>query len=458
MSRLSLGLLFLLMGASLPNSIAQVKTETSTSTKEEKIIPIQPVDEARVKIIARMLPEKPRGIGHPYYDRTSWNALLKSGKFDKLIADADIANAEPLPPMTDEIYLSFFTSNDSETSKRLTVKRRLLFSTMVWAECLLNNGKYISAIESAIKDFLSLKSWNFPAEDRKKLNFEGRQYTINLSAADYAIELANAAYLLADKLKPATHQQIKDALYLRVFNPTLQAIKNNNSSDEFTSLTSIGNHNAATLSGVTGAALAAINSRDERAVFVAIAERYSKNSINGFLDDGYCTEGLGYFNYGMRHFSVLRENIFKATSGKIDLFADPKLKKIALFAPGMEIINGVYPAIGDCDPDIRPDNYLMSYLSRSLKLNITGYEKYASDGPANAPLINLMYFFPNTASATTTAMSKISDEVLRSYFNKAGVLTVRPKKGTAFNMGATLKGGNNNEQHNHNDIGSLRLL
>ena len=288
-SKLSLGLLVLSMLTLLLH--AQDKSENATVVKEVKIIPIQPVDQARVKIIAAMLPEKPRGIGQPYSDRTSWNALLKSGKFDKLIADADIANAEPLPPMTDEIYLSFFNSNDSETSKRLTVKRRILFSTMVWAECLLNNGKYISSIELAIKDFLSLKSWNFPAEDRKKLNFEGRQYTINLSSADYAIELANAAYLLGDKLKPATHQQIKDALYLRVFNPALQAIKTNNSSDEFTSLTSTGNHNAATLSGVTGAALAAIESKEERAVFVAIAERYSKNSIIGFLDDGYCTEG-----------------------------------------------------------------------------------------------------------------------------------------------------------------------
>ncbi len=46
---------------------------------------------------------------------------------------------------------------------------------------------------------------------------------------------------------------------------------------------------------------------------------------------------------------------------------------------------------------------------------------------------------------------------LRSYFNAAGILTVRPGKGSKAILGAVLKGGKNNEHHNHNDIGSYTI-
>ncbi len=46
---------------------------------------------------------------------------------------------------------------------------------------------------------------------------------------------------------------------------------------------------------------------------------------------------------------------------------------------------------------------------------------------------------------------------LRSYFSNTGVLTVRPGN-SSLNMGVAIKGGNNNEHHNHNDIGSFSIV
>jgi len=33
-------------------------------------------------------------------------------------------------------------------------------------------------------------------------------------------------------------------------------------------------------------------------MFAAAAEKYVENFLAGFTPDGYCSEGLGYWNYG----------------------------------------------------------------------------------------------------------------------------------------------------------------
>src|SRR5690606_4315007 len=45
----------------------------------------------------------------------------------------------------------------------------------------------------------------------------------------------------------------------------------------------------------------------------------------------------------------------------------------------------------------------------------------------------------------------------RSFFDVAGILIVRPGTVNGPGMGAALKGGNNAEHHNHNDLGSYTI-
>ena len=38
-----------------------------------------------------------------------------------------------------------------------------------------------------------------------------------------------------------------------------------------------------------------IESREERAYYIAAAEKYAKSFLRGIPADGYCTEGVGYW-------------------------------------------------------------------------------------------------------------------------------------------------------------------
>ena len=422
----------------------------------DTVYPIVALDAARISTIKSMLPAQPTGFGPPIENRTAWNALRTTGKFNSLISSAGTA-LSTFPALTDATYLSYWTAGDSQTPKTIMTNRRNVLSTLVWAYCLTDSSVFLPRINQVLDSLLNQKSWNFPSEDRSKTNFNGTKYTIALSAAAYGHEIAQTLYLLNTRLSATMKTNILAKLDQRIFDPTLASI--NNLSGQFIYLTSTGNHNPACLSGVTGAALAAIADSTKRATFVAIAERYSKNGIAGFLDDGYCTEGMRYYNYGFTHYITMREAILQATSDTLDLFnAEPKILKIASYGPNMEILNNLYPSIADSGEDDKPSNQLMYYVNRTKNLGLTKYNNYTLSGSTNTTLAEVMWAFPNDASTTPITAPPAESAGIRSYFDQAGVLTVRPQNNTILKMGATFKGGNNGELHNHNDVGSYTIV
>ncbi len=426
----------------------------NSETSEYQPVKYEIPDQNRINEIALLLSDQPKGLGEPCKIRQRWDKLKNSGKYSKVLAEADKVLQQGIPAWNEELYMGFFTRGDSQSGKDLVAARIRAFATLVWAECLDNSGKYVPAIEQALKEILAQKTWVNPRNYSEE-NFGG---LVELSTAGYAHNIAQALYLLGDKLHPEIREQALAGLYQRAFIPLMRTFKTQN--EDHTWLIGTNNWNAVCLAGVTGAALTVIKNKNERATFVAIAERYIKNFVSGFLDDGYCTEGLSYFNYGFGRYITLRENILQSTDGKLDLFRDnPKLQKIAWFLPNMEIINGVYPAIADCRTGTQPSAGILRYLSKRLDMGLRTYETMSLEGRANDLMEDIIYVFDDFSSQSRlqTAGRNGGDQ-LRAFFNVAGVLTLRPAETHEHSMGVLLKGGNNNEHHNHNDLGSFTIV
>ena len=84
-------------------------------------------------------------------------------------------------------------------------------------------------------------------------------------------------------------------------------------------MTATHNWNSVCHAGVVGAALALLSDPNERALFIYGAEKYSPFYLSGFGDDGYCSEGLSYWNYGFGNYLQLAMAVEHATKGNIDL-------------------------------------------------------------------------------------------------------------------------------------------
>jgi hypothetical protein len=420
--------------------------------------PLKPVDEQRVQEIEQMLPDKPAGFGEPCSNRNVWDKLLKSGKYDTFLQQM---RTYTFPPFSKEDYFSLSDGSASSSGRGLSMMRKRAegLSKVTWAECLENKNRYTRMVEDGLRAIINQRSWVSPRSDYGFKNYNGIAYSVELTSSLYAHTIAQTLYLMGNKIDPKLRKEAIEALYIRIFNPVLDKIKTQNKAAENSFLVGTNNWNHVCLAGLVGAALAAIENKHERAVFVSIGEYYSKNGLTGFRDDGYCTEGIGYYNYGFGHYILLRESIWQATGGKVDLFTNPKVQKIAKYAPGLEIINGVYPAISDSHEGAKPDASIMTYLSRNLGLGLIQYDTLTYEGKTDDIRNNVMMVFPNSASVSGPGNVKQTGEAaIRSFIDQTGVLVSRPIPGSSCNIGVAFKGGNNAESHNHNDVGSFTIV
>jgi hypothetical protein len=414
------------------------------------------IDQARVKEIAVMLSDKPAGFGAPITERNAWKKLAQNDSFKNVISEAERLLRAPIPEQPDDLYLDFSRTGNRTRWQRVSGRRRGRISTLVPAECIENKGRFLPAFEEIVQTICSEKTWVMPAHDRSLTNFKGTSIDIDLGSSMLAWSLATADYLLAEKLSTETRRLIRDNLEKRIFEPYTDMAQGKRAKNWW--MTTTNNWNAVCLGGVTGSALAVIESPQRRAFFIAAAEEYSKNFLTGFTDDGYCSEGLGYWNYGFGYYIMLSETIYQATGGKVDLLQYLKVKQVAMFGSNIEIINGVYPAFADCSVRAQPGSRLMYFLSRRLGLGLRRWEQIEPVSSRGSLYESMMYSFPNSASRTPPAQTASKGPGIRSWFENAGILICRPRPKSSLRFAVALKGGHNAEHHNHNDVGSFIVV
>jgi len=420
---------------------------------EHPVTAKNPVDASRIKELEQWLPREPHGAGRPIDDRKAWEIIANEPGAKKVIQQAEKLLDTPIPELTDALFLEFSENGNRTRCQGVMFGRQRRISTLVLAECLENRGRFLPAIEESIRTVCAQRTWVIPAHDRGLTNFKGTEITIDLFSSATGWELATAADWLGEKLSPEARLLIADKLQERIFKPYESAIRTG--SPRLWWLTTNNNWNAVCLANVTGAAMAAVDSPTRRAFYVAAAETYVQHFLSGFTSDGYCSEGMGYWNYGFGHYVMLAETLLQQTGGRLDLMDDDKIKQIARFARRLEILPGIYPAFADCHPDAQPADWLMAYLNR----------RYAFGWPQRQdPLVEVassryllpfgLLGFPNSLTERPPVTGPVAKQPPREWFADAGVLICRPNADRERALGAAMKGGHNAEHHNHNDVGS----
>ena len=410
----------------------------------------------RVQQTAAQLLSKPAGFGRPISDRGAWARLAQTPAFASVVPQAKKQSLKPVPALPDDLYLDFSKTGNRTRCERVLKERSSCIVNFTLAECLENRGRFLRPLTNTIAAICEEKTWTYPAHDRKLDNFHGRTVEMDLRATAAAWELATADYLLGDKLSPGTRQMIRDNVQRRVLQPFRDMVQGRR--PEIFWLRATHNWNAVCLAGVTGAALALEDSPEERAWFVVTAQHYIRFFLSGFTPDGYCSEGIGYWNFGFGHFLMLGEAIRQATAGRTDLLADPAALQPARYGLRTEVLNGIYPTIADCHPGSRPAPEFVRYICDRLELETPGQNQADYTKPFGSLTATMMFSFLETPLPPAARASTPPDSPLRTWFKDAGVLICRPEPGSKTRFAAVLKGGNNAEHHNHNDVGSFSVI
>jgi hypothetical protein len=406
--------------------------------------------------VATMLSASPTVFGAPIQDRASWTRLAEHPAYANTVRDAAKLLAQELPEQPDDLFLDFSRTGNRGRWQRVAQDRRSRIVSYTMAECVENNGRFLPPLIQAVEQICSEPTWVMPAHDGTLNNFEGRAIDIDLGSSGLAVNLAVADSLLGDRLPAQTRALIRQQLETRIFTPFRAMALGKRPANWW--LRTTNNWNAVCLANVVNSALCMIPDRQDRAFFVTCGEQYSKSFLAGFPEDGYCTEGVGYWCYGFGHYLLLSEGVWQATGGKIDLLAGDHVKQAALYGARIGIVDGVCPAFADCNIKARPAAPYMQFINRRFRLGLRDWEVDDLTSSSGFLVQAMMWSFPNSATAQPRADELVDGGGLRDYFESVGILVARPAQNGASRMGVALKGGNNNEHHNHNDVGSYTVV
>lgn len=410
------------------------------------------LDPARIEEIASWLPATPQGVvGRPASDRAAWGRIAALPEAAGAVRAAVPFIDAPPPELPDELYLEFTEIGNRRNYERPYGQRTGRINALLLAECIENEGRFLAALERDVLAMCDERSWTMPAHDGRLTNFEGTQLTIDLGSSARGWLLSSVDYWLGDRLSPEVRARIRQEVQRRIFDPYLEAVRGEDLQGNWWMLTD-NNWNAVCTAGVVGMALTLVEDARERAEFLAAMEKSNPRFISGFTDDGYCSEGMGYWNYGFGHFIMMTLIVREATGGRLDIFQGEKLKRIAEYARGYQIQPGRSPFFADGGG------------SPSLDIWALLRQIYPEAVPVDANLPHLL-----RGGHVTVGLRAFGQEPppaegeavglpLRTWFPDAQVLITRSRPDAEIPFGAAIKGGHNAEHHNHNDVGSYAIV
>ena len=409
--------------------------------------PFPQLSRERIVQIASWLPERPVGIGPRAGERGVWERLAMSPDAREFITAAEKYLTEPRPELTEELYMEFLrngnrTHYQTEKAKRL---RRML--TIALAELLEFQGRFLPALKDELIALCEERSWVIPAHDPKLLNYNGTAPYAELSCSHICLEVAIIDWWFGELLGADLRQRLRDEVERRAFNAYLKVIRTGVITDYQWWTTYNSNWNPVCNNGIAGTALMFMPSREARAEVLAAAEQSMAFYSTGFTPDGYCSEGLAYWNYSFGNFLNLAETVLIATGGHLNFLENPLFQRVAAYGRDIQIEPGCSPAFADCGTKARLSENITSSIQRYYPESV-----FEPVPPLDHPLLDIQTMVLRVIGDRPVAASpKAVVLPPRSFFPNAGIYVGRSD--TRF--GIACKMGNNDELHNHNDIGSF---
>ena len=408
--------------------------------------------QARVDEIAGWLPERPKADGARIADRAAWDRLALTPNGTNEVKAAEALLDRPVPDAPDAEYLEF-TQNGNRTHYQTSLGKRMgAFKHLFVAECVENRGRFLPKIAEYVDAFCAMKSWTLPAHDDNLTCFNGTPH-IDLMSGHISLMLAICADWLGDRLPAATRAKILAEVDRRTFQPHLRHARGQERIKRHWWYHGGNNWNSVCNACVVRSALALAEDRRLRAEFVAIAEETVPYALAGYNDDGYCSEGMGYWNYGYGHHLEMGLSIRAATGGKVDLFADPKCKAVMKYAYGFQVQDGRSPHFADGGGNA---SEIFLALGRQIWPDLANSAAVKAPAFRGDPATFSLRAFGQEPAPMPPTLDVLP---ARTWFPDAQVLISRvhhPDRTMTF--GVAFKGGHNAELHNHNDVGTYYVM
>jgi len=345
------------------------------------------------------------------------------------------------------------SGNRKEYENAYFSSRKDLFALLI-LEIYEGQSKYIEAIENYLWAWCSMYSWELPAHIDLS-DIAGRtpdcdKKDLGLFAAETGFFFAEALYFLRNQLHPFLYETIMSQINARIIIPYEMNIY---------TWESEANNWASVCSGSIGAiAIYCMKDTQKLSTIIHRVLLSMECYLESFDEDGITAEGVYYWCYGFGFYVYFAQLLLERTSGKLNLFEDERIRKIANMPLWMQFPDGKIIAYSDCGSDyIELNPGLLHLLEQKYHQSNSVYFKSPKPHVFFDPTYRFAVMIRDLFWQQEIKKSEIAQDISNAkFFVKSQWAIYQQHKNDAFYCFAA-KGGHNDEPHNHNDIGNFIL-
>jgi hypothetical protein len=368
------------------------------------------------------------------------DALRRAPQTQIVLAETQplLENIEQIPALPYTHYRLFIRNGDRKEFETPYFLRRANL-TAAALRLFLGQSDFKDVVQDYVWAICEESNWVLPAHEND---------VIDLFSAETGFLLAELLAVLGDTLDAEVRARVRQEIERRVFDPYLRLCR------------SIWWYNGhLNWNGVCNSSVAAAflllepePGRRARALQLALAG-LRVFLATAFERDGSSTEGVGYWHYGLINFVALSEMLRARTAGAIDLLSLNHLRNIAAFPSKMLLSGSSYATFSDCDETIRFEPGIIARLAeRTGETSLWGLLPPSISSERNRwfpmHLRDMLWW-----DGQYHQPGPVDD----AYLPLGGLARLTARTPQDCTIVVAVKAGHNDENHNHNDVGSFIL-
>ena len=401
-----------------------------------------------------------------YSDRAAWETISPDVR-RSVIKMGEEALESDWPTVKASYYMDYVRTGNRQAQERPQVERQEAVQYLALSELIEGKGRFIDALVDGVWALCEQSTWVQAAHLHRQRAGVGLpdpdEPIIDLAVGRIGAILSWVHYYFApefDKISPFIAEKLRRTVYERVLNPYYSRdfywqgfgggmVNNWNVWCNFNAMQCI---------------LLMEKDPQKRVEAIYKAMRSIDKFINYYPDDGGCDEGPGYWNNaGGKLFEGL-ELLHIATGGRIDVFQEEIIKNIGQYIYRAYIGDPYTVNFADAGPRGGGGNAALVYrYGKAIGDPVMQgfgafyYQKrnLSAEAPSGGTLDNLIR---NLFDANEIATAKTAEPLFaQNWLPDLQFATARDKENSRNGFFFAAKGGNNDESHNHNDVGTFIL-
>ncbi|MDO4294941.1 MAG: heparinase II/III family protein [bacterium] len=361
-------------------------------------------------------------------------------------AEAEELLGEAIPASSFAQYHLYYENGNRLTYENAYFERRRRLNLFAFLYFLDADEKYLRPLEDILWAILDEFTWALPAHVDEILPLKKQRAMLDLFASETGYTLSEIYFLLQDRLPELLNRRIEAEVQRRIIDSFLYTFPDGGNRWEH-----MDNNWAAVCAGSVGMAFLYMASEEEWEAAKPRLLKSIDNFLSGFHEDGACLEGFTYWQYGFGYFLQFAENLRQYTEGKENLLLLPKVDKIAQFQQNCILDDNLSLPVSDANIEhFKQDLYITHYLYHhfagiELPEQSMSYQ-YGEDHCYRWGGFFRYFLWTDPSLPTCTRQKK-------SWYFEDAAWYLKNAEHYAF----MAKAGDNDEPHNHNDIGSFCL-